>query len=328
MSERAIAGVYAFCGADVFRRREAVAALCARIAKSEGDGQGPVTFEGESAQLAEVLDEVRTYSLLGGRRVVLVADADDFISRHRAALERYCAAPVDSGTLILDCKTLKSNERLYKLIEKNGGVTRFDELKGKNVADWIVERARETYGKRLDPRLAWMLREMSGSELGVLDGELCKLALYVGERAVITQQDIEALVGRHREQDVFAVLDALADGDAAGAMAHWERVLATDRAAPARAIAGLAWGVRKLLDIKQQADRGVSIHVLSRQAFASAEVLTRRLRATSLSRLQSQLCDLLDADFATKSGLSSVPTAIERFIIKYAVRPEPLRRRA
>jgi DNA polymerase III delta subunit len=44
-------------------------------------------FDGSDAELAEVLDEVRTFSLLGGRRIVVVSGADPFVSRHRAALE-------------------------------------------------------------------------------------------------------------------------------------------------------------------------------------------------------------------------------------------------
>jgi DNA polymerase-3 subunit delta len=274
------------------------------------------------------LDEVRTFSLLGGRRVVVVTGADGFISRHRAALERYCAAPADSGTLVLECNSLPGNQKLHKIIAQHGGVVRFDALKSRDVAGWIVSRARSVYGKALDVNSAWLLRDMCGSELGVLDTEIAKLAMFVRDRSAITQQDIEALVGRHREEDVFGVIDAIAEGDAAKALAQWERVLATDRAAPARAIGGLAYGVRKLLDLKQQAERGASMFALSKQAFCSAEVLERRLRMNSKKSLQQQLCDLMESDLASKTGLSTVPVAIERFIIRHCVRPRQARRPA
>jgi DNA polymerase-3 subunit delta len=319
-AQSSIANVYAVFGADAFRKRETIAELCTRIAAESGDGQGPIMFDGSDAELAEVLDEVRTFSLLGGRRIVVVSGADPFVSRHRAALERYCEAPADSGTLILECNSLPGNTRLHKIIAKQGVVIKHDALKGRAITDWIVERSREAYGKRMDAQAAWLLRELCGSTLGLLDAELSKLATYVGDREGIAKSDIEALVGRHREEDVFGVLDALADKDARRALEKWERVLETDRAAPGRAIGGLAWGIRRLIDLKQQAERGVSPHALARQAYTRPEILERRLRIANVVALQGQMRDLLEADLASKTGLSSVPVAIERFIIKHCGR--------
>ena len=42
----------------------------------------------------DVLDELSTMALFGGgRRMVIVEDADDFVSRYRASLEDYAARP-------------------------------------------------------------------------------------------------------------------------------------------------------------------------------------------------------------------------------------------
>ncbi len=316
--------VYAVYGADAFRKRQVVADICKSVLEAGGDT--PSQYEGKTAELAAVLDDVRTYSLLGGRRVVIVEDADEFISAHRAALERYCSEPVDSGVLILVCSSLPGNQRLHKIIAKNGQVTKCDALKRQEVVQWISTRAQEAHGKRLDARAAWMLREFTGDDLGMLDGEIGKLAIFVGERPAITERDIEALVGRHREENVFGVTDAIAEGDPARALAQWEQVLATDRAAPARAVGGLAWGIRRLLALKILAEGGASMAGLARQAFTRPDVLQRRLANVTVEELERQLCDLLSADLAAKSGLGSVTTAIEKFIITHSSRARPARR--
>ena len=80
--------VYAVVGRDRFLRSEALDGILSGLA-SEMDSVGPARHDGSSAELAEVLDEARTLSLLGTRRVVVVDDADGFISANRAALERY-----------------------------------------------------------------------------------------------------------------------------------------------------------------------------------------------------------------------------------------------
>jgi len=54
-----------------------------------------------SAELAEVLDAVRTAPLLAPRRLVMVHDADEFVSTHRQRLEAYLANPSSAGSLML-----------------------------------------------------------------------------------------------------------------------------------------------------------------------------------------------------------------------------------
>jgi DNA polymerase III delta subunit len=130
---------------------------------------------------------------------------------------------------------------------------------------------------------------MAGDSLGVLDQELEKLATYVGARPEITVNDLEALVGNNRERNVFELTDALARGDAPTALRLWERVLSTDRAAPFRAIGGLAWGIRK------------------------------RLEGAADAMLEDQLIDLLEADLGSKTGLAGADRAVERFIVKHAL---------
>ena len=162
--------------------------------------------------------------------------------------------------------------------------------------------------------------------LGWLDVELAKLAAYVGDRPEIAPKDIDSATGEHREEKVFAVLDAIAVGDAVGAFQAWEQVWATDRAAPGRAIAGLAWSVRRLLEVRREWERGADIGGLARRMFTDPVTLRRRLERSSVGQLREQQRDLLAADIASKTGLSTVDVAVERFIVKHSTRVAGIRR--
>jgi len=316
-SSASICPVTVVYGAEPLLKRETVCELVAGALGDSADSLGPSKFEGDRAELAEVLDEVRTLSLLGEMRVVVVEDADGFISRHRTALERYCAGPSDSGCLILVCKSFPASTRLSKAVKKLGGVIKCEAPRRAALFAWIDERARNVYRKRIDRVAASRLRDYVGDSLGMLDAELSKLSTYVGARLNIATADVDALVGNIREQTVFAITDAMAEGDARTALHHWERVLATDRAVPGRAIGGLAYGIRRLLDAHDAVANGTSVHALARQFWTEPAVLERRLSRVSRRRLEDQLCDLLEADVASKTGLSEVSRAVERFIIKH-----------
>ena len=309
--------VYAVVGAEQFLQRQAIQRIAGLVLQDAPDSLGPTRIDGERAELADALDELQTLSLLGGQRLVIVESADAFITRYRKQLEAYCAAPSESGCLVLACKSMPRNTRLYKVIVGGGEVIQCDPVKPRQVGPWLVQRARDAYRKRVDGPAAARLGELVGTGLEALDNELNKLAVYVGQRDLIRVEDVDALVGQHREEAVFRVTDAMAAGDVPEALKAWEHVLATDRAAPMRAVGGLAAGVRRLLQAKQAVDAGEPIDSIARRLGPNPALLSRRLQGVTAAGLQEQLCDLCAADLATKTGLGDVASAIESFIVKH-----------
>lgn len=324
-TRQSVAAVYAIVGTEDFLRREALRDVLALVGSE--DDLGPTRLDGETATLAEVLDELRTLSFFGGRRVVIVSDADTLITANRAALEKYCEAPAPNGCLILLCDRMPKNTRLYKIIHTKHAVVEAEPPASRGMGLWITQRAARVYGKRIDRAAAALLHELIGDAPGMLDSELSKLCTYVGSRAEIGRSDVEALVGHVREEKVFAVTDAMAVGDTAGAVRQWEQVLATDRAAPGRALAGLAWGVRRLLEARRDYDRGVSLSELSRRVFTDPATLRQRLERSSVAALERQLAGLLEADLAVKTGRSDLEVAGIRYIVEHSAQA-PTRGRA
>jgi DNA polymerase III delta subunit len=134
----------------------------------------------------------------------------------------------------------------------------------------------------------------------------------------ITPADVEAATGQSREEKVFAVVDALSVGDAVNALRFWEQVWTTDRAAPGRAIAGLAWSVRRMLQTRREWEAGTDIGKLAMKMFTDPTTLRRRLEHMTIPRLESLQRALLDADIACKTGGSTVDVAVQKLIVKFA----------
>lgn len=288
--------VAAVVGYDRFMRTERVRGLAA--ARRGDDTMWTVTkLDGATADLASVLDDVRTESLLGDRFIVVVDDADPFITKHRKALETYAEAPCPTGCLILACNPLPKSTRLYKILSRNHGIIESDPPMDnyRNVREpwavqWAMERARRTHGKTLTRAVAQMLARRVGRAPGVLACEVAKLATYVGDRADITPADVEALVGATSDEKVFAVVDAMSSGDTAAALQRWDQAIATDRGTLGQAVGGLRWA------IDQAGRRG----------------------RVSASRAAQQLDDLLEVDLALKTG-GSTPDYVRREIDKFIV---------
>lgn len=317
VDDKSMCFVYAITGADRFLRQAALERLLAKLG-SALDEMGPTRVDGSTAELADVLDEVRTASLLGDSRVVIVDDADEFVSKHRERLERYCAQPSSTGVLILLCNSMPANTRLYKIIKKSGDVIKVETPAKRAMTDWVIQHAERAYDKRIAWRVAEALRHSTGDLPGLLDAELSKLATYVGARDTIESSDLDAVTGRHREEKVFAVIDHVLSGHTAGALEMWEQVLATNRAAsaPAVAVGGLAAALRRWLQARRMMDAGRSLGEVAKTVWIpEAE---RHLARVSTGELEALQRDLLTAELSSRSGTTDVPCAIEKWIVTHS----------
>src|SRR5687768_4710359 len=137
--------VYALVGGDVFLQLQELARI---LAQMPADVQRS-DFDGESAQLAEILDELRSFAMFGGGKVVTVRNADKFLTNFREQLEAYVAAPSDSGVLVLRLNSLPGNQRIYKLIVKHGQVVPCEPPK--DLARWAIDHAKSAHQVTLAP---------------------------------------------------------------------------------------------------------------------------------------------------------------------------------
>jgi len=275
-------------------------------------------YDGDSARLADVLDEVRTASLLAPIRLVVVRDADDFVSAHREALEKYVQSPSPTGVLVLVCRSWPATTRLYKLVGGLGGNIPCKPPEARDMASWVMNHARTTYGCGLDAATARRLIDLVGPQLGQLDMELSKLAMFVTPRTNIAVADVEELVGASRAEKVFGITDCIARRDAKGALTLWEQVISTNRDAPYRAVGGLAYGFRKLAEAKRLVQQGLSPFEATRKLgiWTDPTRLKGQLDRFSLPQWQDQLVRLLRIDVGAKTGLGGVETSVERFIVE------------
>lgn len=300
----AIAPVYVVFGQEEFLKSLAITEILDRAVGDADRSMCISEADSATADLADVLDELRTLPFLSERRIVVVRDADSFISRYRPKLEEYLDNPSPTGVLLMECRSFPGNTKLHKKAAAVGQVHKCDTLYARQVPAWLTERATRAHGLKLDARTAGMLTDFVGTDLGQLDSELQKLSLYVGERKRIEPADIEALVGHNKEEKVWTLLAMIGAGNLAGAMKLWEEVLQSDKDAPFKAIGGITFTVRKLLEAKQG------------NRTAGPPPSHAELNAFSTEQLEEMLCILSEADVAGKTGQAGVQSRIERFIVQ------------
>ena len=111
--------IYVIAGQDQYRRAEALKQLKHQL-QGAGPELGLAVYDGKTADVANVFDELQTLPFLSSHRPVIVDAADPFISQNRDRLERYFDQPASTGVLILVCDTWRKNTKLAKKLPKVG----------------------------------------------------------------------------------------------------------------------------------------------------------------------------------------------------------------
>src|SRR5262245_43312288 len=315
--------LYVLHGDEDFLKRRALEAIKALVLGKDGDDCAVSTQPGDRATFAGVFDELQTVPFFGPRRLVVVENADPFVNRHRAALEKALGDLPDTGTLVLEVKSWPSNTRLYRLVDSSRAVG-CKAPPAYKLPPWCVGWAKARHGKQLTARAAALLVELIGPEMGQLDQELLKLAIYVGERARIDVADVHRLVGRSREETTWKVFDAIGRGDAKEALTILDRLFDQGEE-PMRILGAFSMQLRRLAQsaalYRQGQPLGAALERAGVAAFAlkGAEQQMRHLGRRRLDRLYDWL---MEVDLGLKGGSQLPPRALlERLVVRLARRP-------
>ncbi|WP_428940937.1 DNA polymerase III subunit delta [Fontivita pretiosa] len=301
--------VYALVGEDSFLQLQKLAEIRALLPK---DTQ-VVDVDGEQSELADVLDELRSFAMFGGGKLVVVRDADDFVSRFRDKLEDYLASPSDSGVLVLRLRSLPKTQRIFKLISKVGQVYECAPLKQHQLPAWIVNRAKTVHKLAVDLQAAALLADLIGADLGRIDNELAKLALQVsGGR--LTSEAVLAGVSFQREQEMWDLTNELAMGRPVEALKRWRHLVQLDSSAEFRAVAWLTMWLEDVDTILRGGDLGK----MSWKYRDRLPQFVKVARSFDHQRLRRAVDLLAEMDFRTKSGLGDAATNVEQFILSLA----------
>ena len=270
-------------------------------------------FPGENLELKSVLDELRTISMWGDSRTVIVEEADDFVSRFRSGLENYVAAPAKKSTLILVIKSWPKTTRLAKAVAKTHLAVDCSPFKPEKLIPWASETAKRDHGKQLSRNTASLLIELVGTGFGTVVQEIVKLATYVGDRDRITEEDIRAVVGGWATQTTFEMLGQVYSGRLGRALELLDKLLSAGEP-PQKIMGGISFSIRKLANAVEGSRHGVGLNASLKNAgvfFREIRVAESYLRRISRVRAERILPNLIAVEGNLK-GQSTGSRGLER----------------
>jgi DNA polymerase-3 subunit delta len=313
---------YVLSGDEDFLKRRVLALLVPIVLGDADPEYGVTTFPGDKADFSTVRNELDSVSFFSERRLVVVDQADPFVTKFRPQLEAYVAEPSAAGVLVLDVKAFPATTKLAKAVPDAAHIV----CKGPpeyRLPLWSVEWCQTQYGKKLTTPAAQLLVELVGPAMGVIDQELQKLKDYVGDRPTIDVPEVDGLTGRSRAANVFKILDAVGDGKPAAALKILSGLF-EEGEAPLAVLGALGFQLRKLARAARMHQQKVALEDALTKAGVptwpqARESARKQMRHLGMNRLLKLYDWLLEVDGGLKGG-SPLPDRLqlERLVVRLA----------
>ncbi len=326
-----IAPVYLIAGDEDALIDRALAAISESVLSGQRSRDFAFTrFEGRNTSAAEIESAARTVSLFGGRRLVVVRDAQDLGTEAQKEIVTYLKDPVEAATLVLvvrgggveskdprQAKAAKAAKLFAKAIAATGGVVVECPRPRPRELPRVAENLLRENQLRAQRDALYALVEAVGEDLGLLIQAVEKLSLYKGGPAEISAADVARVVTDTRSESVFALVDAVAEGRLDPALTILRRML-RDGEAVLALLGHLARHVRNLARVQALSARGLSIEELRAELALHPFVVQKCLQQSkrfSPQQLGHHLTTLAELDWSIKRSRLSDTLLLERAIM-------------
>ena len=251
--------------------------------------------------------------------------------------------------LILQTDTVDKRKKLFKYLVKNAvvfdlavdsGSTSAARKEQDGVIRQLINRTLTDFGKKIEPKVFAELANRVGFHPVAAVVETEKLAMSVGDAPVITIEDVEAIIGRTREDALYEINEFFGKGNLGGALQIVSRMLETGLH-PLAILATLRNFVRKLFLVRSYIEltepvykKGMSFGSFQKGYLAELKELKGSLPTMlkghpyalynlfmqaerfTLASLKENLADILDAEYHLKSSAMQGQLVLENCLFR------------
>ena len=327
--------LYILYGQDDFSLNQAVKEIKAGLGDMEMVATGTTSLEGQHLTLSELRNKCDAAPFLSSHRLVIV---DGLLGRFEVKQSRprsgrgksgnglgeweglasYIKQMPETTVLVLVDGEVKGQNPLLKKLSPLAEVRAFPLLRGKDLKAWIQKRVKEE-GGNITPQAVNLLTELIGGDLWAMSGEIQKLLLYSQERP-ISEDDVRQLVSHVQEANIFALVDAVAEGRTELAQRILHRLY--DDGMPPTHILVMITRQFRLIAQARDLEKGLSrLQIQERLGLKASYGLDKTLRQAKLYDFEGvkQAYDkLLETDLAIKTGKYSDKLALELLVTELA----------
>jgi DNA polymerase-3 subunit delta len=319
LERQSLRPVYLFYGEEEFLMERALRRLEQGLSEKWGEAASRVVREAPEVSPEEFFAQARMSTLWGSGQLLILRRAETYPAQALNAVVDYLDHPAPRSVVILTAPSLKTRDAekhpVFGRLAKNEAAVGFFRLREGDLLPWLAREAKRL-GKTMTPAAAQRLVEVVGDNLSELHQELKKLALFAGDEASLTPQQVSQLASHSRSYNIFALTDALGEAALPRRLAALDHLLDLGEP-PARILTMLARQLRLLIRYKEAAPHSTPADLakLLKLHPGIVKKVGRQAEKFSLPALQAHLELLHQADLSLKTSAANPRVWLEWALI-------------
>lgn len=270
-------------------------------------------FSTKENGVEKALNALQEVLLLGSEPIVILDEIDGIDSRGEKLLLNFLKNPITSGYLILNGEKKKGMVNLFGEIEKRAVVIDLSLEKPWDKEKRLLEAVSEKcarYKKSISAPAMELLLSRAGLDLSLVEAEVDKLTLFVGDKPIVEEKDVVSIVSLSNQSSIWQIAEKIV----------WEKERPDFKDLEIADFYKLIGAVRYQLQIGCKLASG-SLENFSKMA--PKLFFTRQKQARELGDFffKEGLEKLFEIELISKNNVTSFLALMDLFIAKLSIRP-------
>ena len=287
---------------------------------SPDDTMNYAYYEGKGTNIKEVIDLAETLPFFAERRLIIMEDTG-FFKNATPELADYIKEMPESTAMIFVESEVDKRGKLFKAVQSKGRAVELGRQDENTLLRWISGSVKKE-GKQISESTIRYFLTKVGTDMENIQKELEKLFCYTLEKNTITTEDVEVICTTQITNQIFDMVNAVADKQQRKALDYYYDLLALKE--PAMRILFLLTRQFKLL---------LEVKVLTKQGFDRKDIASKtglhpfvvgkyqeQAKAFSKKELRAIMEESVDIEESVKTGQLTDTLGVELFIMKYSAK--------
>lgn len=309
--------VYLLCGDEAYLKRQ----YEKKIKTACIEGEDTINFhqyEGKGIDVQEVIGMAQTVPFFAEKRLLLLKNTGWFKSACDEMAE-YIGSVPDTACLLFVEDDVDKRTRMYKAVKKSGRIVEFKTQDERTLLAWVGSLLKKE-GKQITGSDFRLLLEKTGTDMDRISQELEKLICYTYGRDVITRNDIENVCSNQITNQIFDMINAMAEKQTKRALDLYYDLLAL-KEAPLRILALINRQFNLLIQVKDLDRLGKDKKEIASTTGLPPFFVGRYIsqaKGFSMEQLKQALRDSVQAEEDVKMGKMADKLSVELLLVTYS----------
>ena len=275
-------------------------------------------FHAAEIKMNKLIQTAQTLPFLAKLRFIHVAHIEKLKAKELDGLIQYIESPNPSTLLCFSGSKIDQRTKFGKTLTKHNYLFNMTPPNQKELPRWLIERA-NLKSTKLDMDAAFLLTDLIGNDLALLERSLEKTILYAHPESRITFEHVQECVAATRLNSVFELTDAVGMRQPENAICLLRKIMANGESG-LLVLSMLARHLRQLVRIKTLSSYSLSDYDLAKE-LGSRHFFMPSLKEQASHftgpELSNAIQSLSGFDMRLKSSRTPAVFLLQEFILNF-----------